>query len=85
VSDHAPRSGADDAARYDAGREKDAQKRPHGKPRPGAVLGGLFVLVDVDLALQVLVHHGGVVGAYDSGGVQALDYLVVPSAPSASG
>jgi hypothetical protein len=49
------------------------------------VLGGLFVLVDVDLALQVLVHHGGVVGAYDSGGVQALDYLVVPSAPSASG
>ena len=77
MADQPTRRGAHDAARDDAGREEDAQKRPYDEPGPGAVLGGLLVLVDVDLIPLVLVYHGGVVGTDNPGGVKLLDHVVI--------
>lgn len=60
-----------------AGGEEDADDGPDAGPGPRPVLGGLLVLVDVDLAVGVLGDERRVIGAHDATGVQLLEHLVV--------
>jgi len=56
----------------------EADRRPHRKPGPAAVLGRLLYLVDyLYLALLVLGEDGGVMGAYELLAVELLERLQV--------
>jgi hypothetical protein len=54
---------ADRRGTEDRRREQDPDERPNRDPSPRAVLRGLFMLVDMDLAVVVLVDHRGVIRA----------------------
>ena len=54
---------ADRGAGDDRWREQNPDQRTDRDPSPGTVLGGLLMLMDVDLAVVVLVDHRGVIGA----------------------
>ena len=69
--------GADRCADDDRGREQDADQRADGGAAPRPVPGGHLILVLVHLALVVLGHHRGVVGADRTGRMQVLDHVVV--------
>ncbi len=58
-------------------REEDADDGAGTDAPPGAVLGRLLPLVDVDGAVGVLDCDGGIVGADDAGGVQVTHDLEV--------
>src|SRR3974390_185516 len=55
-------SATDDSGTEDRGWEKDANHSADGSTAPPSVPGRHFVLVDVDLTVEVLRDHGGVVG-----------------------
>ena len=59
--------------------EEDVDDGAHGHARPGAVVGGLFVLAHLHLAVRVLGDDGGVVGADHAEGVELLHGFAVQS------
>ena len=68
---------ADERRTEDRRREQDPGDRADRDPAPGAVLGRLLVLVDVDLAVLVLGDQRDVVGADELGRVQFEQAVVV--------
>jgi hypothetical protein len=75
---------ADEGRAEDRRREQDPGDRPDRDPAPGAVLGRLLVLVDVDLAVLVLRDQRDVIAADELRRVQLEQALVVLKAASRS-
>ena len=80
VSAEAADNAADRRRAEDRRREQNPDQRSDCDASPGAVLGSLLMLVDVDLAAHVLVDDRGVIGAHELLCMQLeQDLVVTPS------
>ena len=60
-----------------SGRKKDSHYRAYGNPCPGTFLSRLLAQANVNLAVSVFIHNGGVVRTDHAPTVQFLHRIVV--------